>query len=107
MHLQAPIEYTGQAFRLVASLTDMVQTSLDLLNLYRIPILFKMPASSYTPAGAEAGPSAPPPAAEGRGRQAQTRGRGRARGTRSESGPSEPVLGDDDDETSEETKAAS
>ncbi|XP_028090384.1 uncharacterized protein LOC114290642 [Camellia sinensis] len=67
----APIEYTGQALEVVASLTDMVQTSLDLLSLYWISIIFNLHFNATH-----------------------------------ESGPSEPVLGDDD-ETSEEAEAAS
>ncbi|XP_028064950.1 uncharacterized protein LOC114268050 isoform X1 [Camellia sinensis] len=106
-HLQAPIEYTRQALGLVASLTKMVQTSLDLLSLYRIPIPFEIPAPSGTPAGAAVGPSVPLPTTERRGRQAQARSRGGVRGTRGKSGPSEPILGDDDDETSEEAEIAS
>ncbi|XP_028071228.1 uncharacterized protein LOC114273628 [Camellia sinensis] len=98
----APIEYTGLGIDLVASLAEMIETSLDLLSLYRIPIPFLMPGPSDAPAGAEAGPSAPPSLAERSGRQAQTDSRGRGRGTHSESGPSEPVLSDDDDEMSEE-----
>ncbi|XP_028104629.1 uncharacterized protein LOC114303674 [Camellia sinensis] len=85
--IPAPIEYTGQALELVASLTEMVQTSLDLLSLYRIPIPFKMSALSGAPAGAVAGPSVLPPIAERRGRQAQACSRGRAIGIHGESGP--------------------
>lgn len=52
-------------------------------------------------------PVAPPPAAGKRERQAPTRDRGRARGTRVESGPPEPILSDDDAETSDSEEAAS
>ncbi|XP_028061250.1 uncharacterized protein LOC114264755 [Camellia sinensis] len=42
-----------------------------------------------------------------RERQAPVRSRGRARGTRAESGPSEPILSDNDAETSEAREAGS
>jgi len=48
------------------------------------------------------------PSIVGRGeRQALIRSRGRARGTRDESGPSEPILSDDDAETSGSKEAVS
>ncbi|GMP87938.1 hypothetical protein CsSME_00040110 [Camellia sinensis var. sinensis] len=91
------------ALELVASLTEMVQRSMNLLSLYWISI----PGTLDVSAGAVAGPSAPPPVA-GRGRwEALARSRGRARGTRDESGPSKPILDDDDGETSEDEEAAS
>lgn len=57
-------------------------------------------------AGAAPGPTVPPPTA-GRERQAPARNRGRARGARAESGPSEPILSDDDAETSEAKEVTS
>ncbi|XP_028064415.1 transcription initiation factor TFIID subunit 11-like [Camellia sinensis] len=80
----------------------MVQTSMNLLSLYKIPIPFQTSAPPDAPVGATAGPSVPPPAAGMRGRQILTCSRGRVRGTRCESGLSEPIQGNDDDETSEE-----
>ncbi|XP_028078521.1 uncharacterized protein LOC114280335 [Camellia sinensis] len=56
--------------------------------------------------GAAVGPAVPPSAA-GRECQAPARSHGRARGTRTESGPSEPILSDDDAETSKTEEAAS
>lgn len=51
MHSQVPIEYIGQAIDLVAFLTEMIETSLDLLRLYRIPVssfkLHFMPQSLF------------------------------------------------------------
>lgn len=99
----APIEYTRQALELVASVTKMVQKSMNLLSLYKISI----PDTLDVPARAAAGPSVPPSAVERERWEALTRSRGRARGTYDESGPSEPVLDDDDDETSEDEEAAS
>lgn len=52
-------------------------------------------------------PAVPPSAAGRREGQAPARDRGRARGTRVESGPSEPILSDEDAETSDSEEASS
>lgn len=86
---QAPIEYTGRALELIASLIDMVQRREMLLGLYGITI----PAISSAPAAAAAVPApapAVPPSAAGR--------RGRDRSARAQSSPPGPILHDDDTE---------
>ncbi|XP_028092162.1 uncharacterized protein LOC114292407 [Camellia sinensis] len=97
----APIEYTGQALELVASLTEMVQMSLDLPSLYRI---------------------LPHRTSQQEQRQdlqflsQQQRGEGdrlrhtaevEPRASAARMAFQSPFLGDDDDETSEEAEAAS
>lgn len=101
---QASIEYTGGALELIASLIEMVQRREALLSFYGIqipPILMAL-ATAAAPALA-----VPPLAARRRERQAPARSRGRARGTRVESGPSEPILSDDDAEMSDSEEAVS
>ncbi|GMP69062.1 hypothetical protein CsSME_00028458 [Camellia sinensis var. sinensis] len=67
-----------------------------------------IPPMPMVPAGAAAlAPAISPPAAGRRDTKIPTCGRGRARGTRDRSGPSEPILSDDDTEMSDSKEAAS
>lgn len=101
---QASIEYMGGALELIASLMGMVQRREALLSLYGIQI----PPVPMAPAAVTVlAPTAPPLAAGRREGQAPARDRGRARGTRVESCPSEPILSDDDAETSDSEEASS
>ena len=63
---------------------------------------FHISATLDVPARATTGPSAPPLAAGRERWEAPARSRGRARGTYDESGPTELVLDDDDDETNDD-----
>ncbi|KAL7163133.1 hypothetical protein ACSBR2_039266 [Camellia fascicularis] len=103
--LQQQPDFVHQFYSEASTMLRIDGNSRETATTMLIP--FQTPAPPDAPAGATTGPSVPPPAAERRGRQAQTHGRGRARGIRSGSVPSEPILGDDDDETSEEAEAAS
>ncbi|GMP69061.1 hypothetical protein CsSME_00028457 [Camellia sinensis var. sinensis] len=67
-----------------------------------------IPPMPTVPAGAAAlAPVISPPAAGRRERKIPTCGRRRARGTRDRSGPSEPILSDDDTEMSDSKEAVS
>lgn len=94
--------YTGQALELSASLMGMVQTSLNLLSLYRILIPFQMPAPSGTLAGAVAGPSVLPLTAGRERRGTPAHSRGRASRTHTESSSREPIPEDDETDEDEE-----
>ncbi|XP_028118967.1 uncharacterized protein LOC114316515 [Camellia sinensis] len=95
---QASIEYIGGALKLITSLMGMVQRREALLSHYgvQIPPILMTLVTAAAPA-----PTVPPPTVGRKERQTPARSRGRARGIRAKSGPSEPILSDDDAEMSD------
>ncbi|GMP26358.1 hypothetical protein CsSME_00002828 [Camellia sinensis var. sinensis] len=91
-------QYTGEAYQIPI---EPLVASHRYVRALDSPPVPPLPTAS---AAAIAGPSTPPLAAR-RERQVPARSRGRARSAQAESGPLEPILSDDDNETSETEEA--